>query len=104
MNCDCISDIEKRLAAHMKPQAGETARASCAGSALFIIGGEAVSGLSIPFRVTGDKKGFTAMKGKEMPVVASFCPFCGKGAKREVPTVIDPTPCDDMGTPMGLLA
>jgi len=44
------------------------------------------------------------MKGKEMPVVASFCPFCGKGAKREVPTVIDPTSCDDMGTPMGLLA
>lgn len=78
MNCNCITDIETRLASHMKPQAGETARASCAGAALFIIGGDAVYGLNIAFRITGDKKGFTSLRGKEVPVKANYCPFCGK--------------------------
>lgn len=83
MNCNCISDIEKRLANHMKPQAGETASASCAGSALFIKDGFAESGLNIAFRVTGDKRGFTSLKGKEVPVKANYCPFCGKSMTKK---------------------
>lgn len=104
MNCDCVADIERRLSDFMKPQAGETTKAACLAAGFILTDAGMDSVLNIPFRITGDKKGFTAMKGKEMPVVASFCPFCGKGAKKEVPAVVDRTPCDDMGTPMGLLA
>ncbi|MBS0352483.1 MAG: hypothetical protein JSR83_01085 [Proteobacteria bacterium] len=86
MQCDCITDLEKRLADHMKPQAGETASAKCLGSALFLGEKSLESGLNIAFRITGDKRGFTSEKGKEMPVKANYCPFCGKPtAKPETP-------------------
>lgn len=78
MNCNCIGEIENRLAERMKPQAGETARATCMGSALFLVENSMEAGLNIAFRITGTKPGFKSEKGKEMGVKANYCPFCGK--------------------------
>lgn len=84
MNCTCVKDLEIRLANHFKPQAGESAKAVCLGSGLQLSEEHGVIAvLNIQFRITGDKKGYTSAKGKEMPVIANFCPFCGKSAKKE---------------------
>ncbi len=85
MSCDCVKDLEGKLAEHMRPKAGETVKATCMATGIAItpdLGLEAV--FNIPFRICGDKKGFTSLKGREMPVRANYCPFCGKSMKKEV--------------------
>jgi hypothetical protein len=88
MNCNCIRETEQRLAEFVMPQAGDDATATCMASGMCItetMGLRTV--VNIPFRIKGSKKGFTSEKGKEMPFVASFCPFCGVSTapKAEVP-------------------
>jgi hypothetical protein len=80
MNCDCISTVEKNLAEHMVPKAGENAKATC-GIVGFSLGTTLAITLSIPFRVKGSNKGYTSERGKEVIVVASYCPFCGVSTK-----------------------
>lgn len=81
MNCNCISMLEKDIAKHMKPEAGDNATATCMGAG-FALGTDMVLTLNIPFRVHGSKKGYKSLHGKEMNVVASYCPFCGKSTKK----------------------
>lgn len=83
MNCDCIKNNEARLAKFMQPKAGDDAKAECMATGLQLtkeLNLRLV--LNIPFRIKGSKKGFTSEKGKEMPFVASYCPFCGRTAGR----------------------
>jgi hypothetical protein len=80
MNCNCVTEVEKQLANHMKPQAGDDAKATCQAT-VFQITSTLRLMLQIPFRVKGSKKGFTSANGKEVPVTASHCPFCGRDAR-----------------------
>lgn len=82
MNCDCIEKIEGILAKHMMARAGDDATARIQGTAINIVDDNLKCVLTIPFRIKGSKKGFTSEKGKELPCNVSFCPFCGRTAKR----------------------
>lgn len=80
MNCDCIKNVEKNIAEHMKPKAGDDASAKAANVAI-MFGDDLSLVLQIPFRVRGSKKGYTSEKGKEVGCNVSYCPFCGRSAK-----------------------
>jgi hypothetical protein len=77
--------VEKNLAEHMTPKAGEDAKATC-DIVGFSLGSNLAITLSIPFRVKGSKKGYTSERGKEVIVVASYCPFCGVSTKKPAET------------------
>jgi hypothetical protein len=82
MNCDCLKDLETRLARHMEQQAGADVTARVMNTALAIPDdGPVYAVLNIPFRVKGSKKGYTSEKGKEIIVAANCCPFCARSAK-----------------------
>lgn len=81
MNCDCISSMETKLANHVRPQAGDDAKAVCAATVFGLTDTSMYLALRIPFRVKGSKKGYTGERGKEVPISAAFCPFCGRDAR-----------------------
>lgn len=79
MNCDCIKDIEAKMAAFMRAKAGDDATAKVMNFALCVSDDMHIyQSLQIPFRIKGSKKGFISEKGKEMGCSASHCPFCGR--------------------------
>lgn len=81
MNCNCVKRVEEKLSSHpaIIAKAGEHAKATCMATALQMTDDMGIrSVVNIPFRIVGTRKGFTTLKGKEMPVVASYCPFCGR--------------------------
>ena len=86
MNCDCIKDIEQKMAEFMRPKAGDDATAKVKNTALCVSNdlSKMFLTLQIPFAIKGSKKGFTSEKGKEMGCNASNCPFCGRTTGRYV--------------------
>lgn len=88
MKCDCINDIEGKLADFMRAKAGDNCTAKVQNTVFYIDGSSTVgkarmeTTLQIPFRVKGSAKGFTSKKGKEIGCNVSYCPFCGRSAKR----------------------
>lgn len=82
MNCNCIKELEQKLAKHYGEQLGVSAQVECQDVALILTGNRMVSRLKNAFQVTAQSKGF--IKGKTIPVTGSYCPFCGK-AVVEVP-------------------
>lgn len=86
MNCGCIKRLEGEIAKMpaLIAKAGDNIRVTCAATAFQMTDEMDLKlVINIPFRVRGSAKGFTSEKGKEMPVVASFCPFCGTSAKAQ---------------------
>jgi hypothetical protein len=75
MNCDCIDTVQKKLAEFVKDQAGPNATATVNNTAL-LLGDKLHTVLQIPFTVKGTGKGYTSARGKQVPVTATFCPFC----------------------------
>jgi hypothetical protein len=83
MNCGCIKRLEGEIAQapFVKAKAGENITVTCAATGFQMTDDMDLKlVINIPFRIRGTGKGFTSEKGKEMPVVASYCPFCGKPA------------------------
>ena len=78
MNCNCIKELEQKLAKHYGEQLGVTAKVECQDVALILTGNIMTSRLKNAFQVTAQAKGF--IKGKVIPVTGSYCPFCGKAA------------------------
>lgn len=83
MNCNCVSNMEKKMAEYHKPLAGENAKAVCVATAFGLTDKGMHLAIVLPFRVEGDKKGFNSAKGKIVNMHASFCPFCGVSTKPE---------------------
>lgn len=78
MNCNCISEIEIKLAKRYSEELGVDASVDCQ-SAGFEIGNNSVRVIhKTEFKIIAQAKGF--MRGKLVPGVASYCPFCGKPA------------------------
>lgn len=78
MNCNCISEIEIKMAKRYSEELGVEAFADCQ-SAGFAMGNNFVRLIhKTEFKIIAQAKGF--MRGKLVPVVASYCPFCGKPA------------------------
>ena len=87
MDCGCIKRLEGEIAEapFVKAKAGDNIKVECVATAFQMTNDMALKlVINIPFRVRGTGKGFTSEKGKELPVAASFCPFCGKSAKAAV--------------------
>jgi hypothetical protein len=101
MNCDCVNVTEKELAKFMQQQAGDNATATC-GIVGFSLGSSLALTLSIPFRVKGSKKGYTSERGKEVIVVASYCPFCGVSTKKPEVSVNTSQDAEDEFNPPAL--
>lgn len=84
MNCGCIKRLEGEIAeaSFVKAKAGENIKVECVATAFQMTKDlDLKLVINIPFRVRGTGRGFASEKGKEMPVVASFCPFCGVSTK-----------------------
>jgi uncharacterized Zn finger protein (UPF0148 family) len=82
MNCNCISNIEKKIQASIEEQLGVSAKVECQATGFTF--GQSVRLQHITlFKVTADAKGYK--KGKLTNVLASFCPFCGRSTKEEQP-------------------
>jgi len=78
MNCNCISEIEKKLAKRYTEELSADATADCQASG-FAMGDGTVRVIhKTEFKIVAQAKGFT--RGKMIPVIASYCPFCGKAA------------------------
>lgn len=77
MNCNCISEVEKNLLEN-NPKYKKVS----IERGLVIIGDSLVSRVYIAFTLVSESK-----TGKEKVtknhIYASFCPFCGKSAKKE---------------------
>lgn len=87
MNCTCVKDTERRIVAapFIKAKAGERVTAECQATGFAMTEDMDLRAvLNIPFLVRGSGKGYNTVKGKLMPVVASYCPFCGRSTKRYV--------------------
>ena len=85
MNCTCVKDTERRLAAapFVADKAGENVKATCEAAGITMTNDMQLRAtINIPFRITGTAKGFT--KGKLMPCIANYCPFCGLTTGRHV--------------------
>lgn len=83
MNCDCVSKFEKELAEapFVVAKAGQNVTAECMAKGMRLTPEmDLITTINIPFRIRGTGKGFTSAKGKEMPFIAKFCPFCGMSA------------------------
>jgi hypothetical protein len=81
MNCNCVKSMETKLAAapFIVEKAGDNITATCQAVG-FAMSEEMDlhSVINIPFVVRGTGKGYNTVKGKAMPFVSSFCPFCGR--------------------------
>jgi hypothetical protein len=82
MNCNCISDIEKKLKDKFEEQLGTQVEIECQNLG-FTFGKSMRTQHFSQFKVTADAKGYK--KGNLTSVIASFCPFCGKSTKEEQP-------------------
>lgn len=80
MKCNCISEIETKMADHFRAKAGETTTAKLKNIA-WSLGLDVSTDINIPFYIKGTEKGFTSAKGKEVIFVATYCPFCGVKTK-----------------------
>ncbi|EEG08205.1 hypothetical protein [Pseudogulbenkiania ferrooxidans] len=81
MNCTCLQDLEKRLAAKFSEDLGVSAKAECQNEAFMLEGNTMKLAHVTNYKITASAKGF--VKGKTVPVTASYCPFCGKSVKTQ---------------------
>lgn len=76
MTCNCVRDNEARLAEHYGKQLGVPATAK-AKNVAFVFGDEVSERAYLPYAIKANKPGFSSIKGKEISMFFSFCPFCG---------------------------
>ncbi|WP_353191374.1 hypothetical protein [Pandoraea pnomenusa] len=79
MNCDCISVTEKRIAEKFSAELGADIKATCMGTGFLVRDNELAVCINTRFKLTGNAKGY--QRGKEINMIASYCPFCGKSTK-----------------------
>lgn len=79
MNCDCISRTEGSVAEKFAADLGVAVKAECMGTGFLVRGNSLDVCINTTFKVTGNAKGYT--RGKEIKMIASFCPFCGSSTK-----------------------
>lgn len=85
MNCNCVKSTETKLATapFIVEKAGSDIKVECMATGFQMTEDmDLRSTINIPFKITGTGKGFSGVKGKTMPFVAGFCPFCGRTTSR----------------------
>ncbi|WP_227459680.1 hypothetical protein [Cupriavidus pauculus] len=77
LRCTCLEDVEEKLRDHYQTQLGTDVEVRTADT-VFILGNGGGTALRQTFCIKADKPGYRSRKGKEVSMMASFCPFCGK--------------------------
>lgn len=80
MNCTCINDLEKKLAAKYSAELGTSASAECRAAG-FSFGKSLMVIHKTEFKITANAPCYK--RGKSIPVIASYCPFCGTSTKEQ---------------------
>ena len=81
MNCNCIDELQTKIKDLMQPKIKGSIKEVRPTSLSYVMADPPYTALAIPFTVKADAPGYRSEKGKEVPVHASFCPFCGVSAK-----------------------
>lgn len=81
MNCNCLTEMEEKVAAKFSAELVAPMEVHCQAVAYGLSDAGVRLWHKTEFKVTGSAKGYA--RGKLVPVMASFCPFCGKSAKAE---------------------
>lgn len=84
MKCECLGDIEKKLAEKYTAELGVNASVECQAIGFTLIENSFDLAHRTDFKITAPIKGY--IKGKTMPVFANYCPFCGKSVKDNAAT------------------
>ncbi|WP_017234945.1 hypothetical protein [Pandoraea sp. B-6] len=81
MNCNCVKETEVSIANLMTTKLGTPVEVKSADIA-FILGRKQGMWMAFKtrFTATADAKGYK--RGKEVTMIANFCPLCGKSAKQ----------------------
>ncbi|WP_322880315.1 hypothetical protein [Pandoraea sputorum] len=79
MNCDCIRTTEKAIAEKFSAEVGADIKATCMGTGFLLSASGLDACIKTTFKLTGNAKGY--QRGKEINMIASFCPFCGTSTK-----------------------
>lgn len=77
MSCNCTKEFTDKMAEHVTQQLGVPVKAEYQNETLVLtkeLG--VVHRHFVSFKITADKPGYR--KGKDMPFVIKFCPFCGE--------------------------
>lgn len=77
LQCKCLNEVEGKLRDHYRTLLGTDVEI-CAADAVFVLGNGGGTALRQTFCIKADKPGYRSQKGKEVSMMASFCPFCGK--------------------------
>jgi hypothetical protein len=80
MNCNCLTDIEKKLKEKFSGELRTPVDVQCQNIG-FVFGKACRLVHLTKFKITADVKGYR--KGRETTVTANYCPFCGKSTKEE---------------------
>ncbi len=75
MKCNCISDLNKKMAEHYREKLGVAVDVECQNTAFILVENGMETRLTTGFKLTAQAKGF--VKGKVIPVTGNYCPFCG---------------------------
>lgn len=78
MNCNCLTEIRQKLTDHAAKQG--VVNPALSENFLAIDFSTGAVAINLPYTVHGDNKPYNTAKGKQLNMVASFCPFCGKPA------------------------
>lgn len=76
MNCDCISDLKKKMVEHYREKLGVPVDVECQNTVFILVENRIETRLTTSFKLTAQSKGF--VKGKVIPVTGNYCPICGK--------------------------
>ena len=81
MKCNCLIDIENKLAEKYTAELGQSVNVECQATGFALIDNKFSLTHRTDYKITAQVKGF--VKGKILPVFANYCPFCGKSVKEE---------------------
>jgi len=80
MNCDCLTINRTKIAEHYAKQGVVNPDVSENFLGINFETGEGV--ITLTYTVRGENKPYNTVKGKPLSMVASYCPWCGKSAKK----------------------
>lgn len=82
MNCECLEFNRTKIAEHYAKQGVVNPKVSETFLGINVETGEGV--ITLTYTIRGDNKPYNTQKGKPLSMVASYCPWCGKSAKKDV--------------------
>jgi len=83
MQCNCLEELRSRLKDHVAETIKSPVDSVECENAGFTLGESLNTAIFLNFNVRADAPGYRTMKGKQIRVHVSHCPFCGTPAKAD---------------------